>query len=183
MAGRVEKRLKELGIELPTASSSLGNYVPYVKTGNLVWSVQAPLVNGKAVYTGRVGAEVTIENAQKCARLVAINILGQLRHACDGDLDRVRRCIRVGGFINVAPGFTGHSQVMNGASDLIVAVLGEAGKHTRFALGLASLPIDMTVNIEAIFEIAPPGRRAAAQAPSRSAPRAPSDARGRAKRR
>ncbi|MBM3540807.1 MAG: RidA family protein [Alphaproteobacteria bacterium] len=167
MAGRIDKRLKELGIALPKAATSLGNYLPYVKTGSFVWSVQAPLVDGKPAFTGRVGAEVTLEQAQACARLVAINILGQLRQACDGDLDRVRRVVRLGGFIAVAPGFTGHSQVMNGASDLMVEVFGEKGRHARFALGLVSLPIEMTVNIEGVFEIGPPARKRAAHKPKR----------------
>jgi enamine deaminase RidA (YjgF/YER057c/UK114 family) len=174
MAGRIDKRLKELGITLPAASTSLGNYVGHVRAGNLVFSVQAPLVDGKPRYQGRVGAEYTLEEGQACARLVAINLLGQLHQACDGDLDRVRRCIRLGGFIAVAPGFDKHSQVMNGASDLMVAVFGEKGRHTRFALGLVSLPIDMTVNIEGVFEIAPArarAKRAAASRPRRTARR------------
>ena len=155
MAGVIEKRLKELGIALPAKVGALGNYVPYVVSGNLVFSVQAPLVDGKPAYRGRVGAEYTLEEGQACARMVAINLIGQLRDACDGDLDRVRRCIRLGGFIAVAPGFDKHSQVMNGASDLIVEVFGDRGRHTRFALGLLSLPLEMTVNIEGVFEIAP----------------------------
>jgi enamine deaminase RidA (YjgF/YER057c/UK114 family) len=155
MAGTIDKRLKELGITLPAKVGVLGNYMPYVVSGNLVFSVQAPLVDGKPVYRGRVGAEYTLEEGQACARMVAVNLIGQLRDACDGELDRVRRCIRLGGFIAVAPGFDKHSQVMNGASDLIVEVFGDRGRHTRFALGLVSLPLEMTVNIEGVFEIAP----------------------------
>ncbi|MFO0997849.1 MAG: RidA family protein [Alphaproteobacteria bacterium] len=170
MAGRIDKRLKELGITLPEATAALGNYVGHVRSGNLVFSVQAPLVDGKPRYQGRVGAEYTLEEGQACARLVAINLLGQLKQACHGDLDRVRRCIRLGGFIAVAPGFDKHSQVMNGASDLIVSVFGEKGRHTRFALGLVSLPIDMTVNIEGVFEIGP-ARATRGRAPRRRASR------------
>lgn len=172
MAGRIDKRLKELGITLPDAATSLGNYVGHVRSGNLVFSVQAPLVDGTPRYQGRVGAEYTLEEGQACARLVAINLLGQVKQACDGDLDRVRRCIRLGGFIAVAPGFDKHSQVMNGASDLIVSVFGERGRHTRFALGLVSLPIDMTVNIEGVFEIGPArAKRAAARGARRTSRR------------
>ncbi len=154
MAGRIDARLAELGIELPQASAPVANYVPYVTTGKLVFiSGQVPLVGGKAQYVGKVGSDFSAEEGAACARLCAINVLAQLRAACGGDLDRVGRCVKLGGFVNCGPDFTGQPQVMNGASDLIVEVFGDKGKHARFAVGAPSLPLGVAVEVDAIFEL------------------------------
>lgn len=155
MAGRIEARLAELGITLPQPMAPIANYVPWVITGNLVVvSGQVPAVDGKIAVTGRVGAEVTAEDAKAAARQCLINVLVHLKGACGGDLDRVRRVVRLGGFIASAPGFTGQAQVMNGASDLAVAVFGEAGRHARTTIGVPALPADAAVEVEGLFEIA-----------------------------
>lgn len=155
MAGRIETRLAELGITLPQPMAPIANYVPWVITGNLVVvSGQVPAVDGKIAVTGRVGAEVTAENAKAAARQCLINVLVHLKGACGGDLDRVRRVVRLGGFIASASGFTGQAQVMNGASDLAVAVFGEAGRHARTTIGVPALPADAAVEVEGLFEIA-----------------------------
>jgi len=155
MAGRIEARLAELGIVLPQPMAPIANYVPSVTTGNLVVvSGQVPAVDGKVAVTGRVGAEVSAEDAKAAARQCLINVLVHLKAACGGDLDRVRRVVRLGGFIASAPSFTGQAQVMNGASDLAVAVFGDAGRHARTTIGVPCLPADATVEVEGLFEIA-----------------------------
>ena len=156
MAGVVDNRLQELGIELPAPARSVGKYVGFVHTGNQVWSVQGPLVGEDLAHQGRLGADFTLEQGQAAARQVLLNLLSQVRIACDGDLDRVVRCVRLGGFVNSTPEFNEHTAVMNGASDLIVEILGDAGRHTRFAVGCASLPYDLSVEIEGIFEVSLP---------------------------
>lgn len=154
MAGRIDARLAELGIELPVASTPVANYVPYVQTGKLVFiSGQVPLVDGQAQYVGKVGGDFSVEDGAKCARLCAINVLAQLRAACGGDLDLVARCVKLGGFVNCGPDFIQQPQVVNGASDLIVQVFGDAGKHARFAVGAPSLPLGVAVEVDAIFEL------------------------------
>ncbi|CAH2598573.1 RidA family protein [Rhodovastum atsumiense] len=155
MAGRIEARLQELGITLPTPMAPLANYVPFVQTGDLVVvSGQIPAVDGKVAVTGKVGAGVSVEQAQQAARLCLINVLAQLRVACGGDLDRVQQVVRLGGFIAAPSEFTGHAQVMNGASDLAVAVFGDAGRHARSTVGVPSLPADAAVEVEGMFRIA-----------------------------
>lgn len=152
--GMIEERLQELGIDLPEAAAPAANYVPYVISGNLVFiSGQVPVVGGELKYRGKVGKDYTLEEAKECAELVAVNILSVLRHACDGELDRVRRCVKLGGFVNCEPEFDQQPQVINGASDLMVQVFGEVGRHARFAVGSNSLPFDVAVEIDAIFEI------------------------------
>ncbi|MGH7104471.1 MAG: RidA family protein [Acetobacteraceae bacterium] len=154
MAGRIEGKLAELGIRLPTPMAPIANYVPWVKTGNLVVvSGQVPAVDGKITVTGRVGAEVTVEDGMAAARQCLVNVLVHLKAASGGDLDRVRRVVRLGGFIASAPGFTGQAQVMNGASDLAVVVFGEAGRHARTTIGVPALPADAAVEVEGMFEI------------------------------
>ena len=154
MTGRVERRLQELGITLPGAPAPVANYVPYVVHGDLVFvSGQITFVDGKVAHTGRVGGSLTIEQGQAAARVCALNVLAQLHAACSGDLDRVVRCLRVGGFVNSAPDFTQQPQVINGASDLFVEVLGDIGRHARFAVGAGNLPADSAVEVEAIFAI------------------------------
>ena len=150
----VEQKLAELGIALPTPMAPVANYVPYVVTGRLVViSGQLPAMDGAVAVTGKVGQGVSVEQGQHGARLCFINLLAHLRHACDGDLGRVRRVVRLGGFIASPPDFTQHAAVMNGASDLAVAVFGEAGRHARSTIGVPALPLDAAVEVEGMFEI------------------------------
>ncbi len=154
VAGKIDARLRELGIVLPPPSQAVANYVPYVLSGSLVFiSGQLPMDSGKLAFTGKLGAKLSLEDGQKAARLCAINILSQVKAAAAGDLDRVRRCVKLGGFVNSAPDFGDHPKVMNGASDLMPEVFGEAGRHSRFAMGAASLPLDAAVEVDAIFEL------------------------------
>lgn len=155
MAGSVEKKLAEQGISLPTPATPMANYVPFVRSGNVV-TVSGQVCygdGGKLVAKGRLGDSVSIEDGQKAARACAINLLAQLRAAL-GDLDKVTRVIRLGGFINSAPGFTDGPKVMNGASDLMVAVFGDKGRHARSTVGVAALPADAAVEVEGTFEVA-----------------------------
>lgn len=153
MTGRVEARLRELGIELPPAAAAVGNYVPFVVSGTLLFvSGQLPLENGKLAVTGKLGDGVTLDQGYGAARRCAINLLSQARQAA-GDLDRVKRVIRLTGFVACTPGFTDQPKVINGASDLMVEVLGEAGRHARVAVGAPSLPLDAAVEVEGVFEI------------------------------
>ncbi len=155
MSGRIDARLKELGIELPQATAPVANYVPYTVAGSLVIvSGQVTLWGGKVEYVGKLGRELGVEDGQKAARLCALNILTHLKTACGGDLDRVKRVVRLGGFVNCTPEFTEMPQVVNGASDLMVEVFGSAGRHARAAVGVASLPLGVAVEVEAMFEIA-----------------------------
>lgn len=154
MAGTVDKRLDELGISLADPAAPAANYVPYVITGNLVFiSGQVPVDATGLPYRGKVGDEISQKDAVKAARLCGINILAALRQACGGNLDRVTRCVKLGGFVNGTPDFDQHPAVINGCSDLMVEVFGDAGKHARFALGAANLPFNVTVEIDAVFEI------------------------------
>jgi enamine deaminase RidA (YjgF/YER057c/UK114 family) len=153
MTGRVATRLRELGIELPEAAAAVANYVPYVVSGNLVFvSGQLPMVDGKLAVTGKLGDGLDIEEGRRAARLCGLNLLAQARAAAGGDLDRVR-VVRLGAFVASAPSFTDQPKVVNGASDLMVEVLGEAGRHARAAVGAPSLPLDAAVEIEAVFAL------------------------------
>jgi enamine deaminase RidA (YjgF/YER057c/UK114 family) len=155
MAGRIDARLKELGITLPTPMPPIANYVPYIITGDLVViSGQVPAVDGRITITGKVAAGLSIEQGQAAARQCFVNVLAQLKAACGGDLDRVRQVVRLGGFVAAPPEFTQHAQVMNGASDLAVAVFGDAGRHARTTVGVPSLPADAAVEVEGLFRIA-----------------------------
>ena len=155
MAGEVDARLAELGIEVPEAAAPVANYVGYVRSGDLVFiSGQVPLVDGAFKFQGKVGAEFSVEEGQEAARICAINIIAQLKAACGGDLDRVRRIVKMGGFVNSTPEFADQPKVINGASDLMVAVFGDAGKHTRAAVSAGALPLGVAVEIDAIAEIA-----------------------------
>ncbi|HEX4295781.1 MAG TPA: RidA family protein [Rhizomicrobium sp.] len=155
MAGKIETRLKELGIELPTPPAPVASYVPYVVSGNLVYvSGQVTIDNGQLKYVGKVGADISLDDGKAAARLCAINVLAQVKAACGGDLERVQRCVRVGVFVNATSDFTQHPEVANGASDLFVAVLDNAGRHARAAVGAGSLPRGVACEVEAIFEIA-----------------------------
>jgi len=155
MAGTVEKKLAELGIVLPEPVAPVANYVPFVRTGNfMVVSGQLCLdAEGKLVAKGQLGGGVSIDDGVKAARACAINILAQLKAAL-GDLDKIARVVRLGGYINSAPGFPDGPKVMNGASDLMVAVFGDKGRHARTTVGVAALPLDAAVEVEAAFEAA-----------------------------
>lgn len=155
MSGRVDTRLKELSITLPKAAPPVASYVPFVITGNLVYvSGQVTMGPSGLEYVGQLGKEFSVEEGQAAARLCALNVIAQLQQACAGDLDRVRRCVKVTGFVNAVPGFAQHPEVINGASDTIVQVFGDIGKHARAAVGAGSLPRNVAVEVEAIFEIA-----------------------------
>jgi len=155
----IDNNLKKLGITLPTPAAPLANYVPAVVTGNLlVISGQLCLnAEGKLedAHRGKLGDGVSLEAGQAAARLCAINVLAQAKVALQGDLGRIRRCVRLGGFINAAPTYDSVPQVMNGASNLMVDVLGDIGRHARSTVGVAQLPLDCAVEVEAMFEIAP----------------------------
>lgn len=148
-----EEKLEELGITLPEAPIPAGNYIPAVKTGNLLFiSGQIPLENGKVAYTGKV-SDANLETAQKSAKSCAINILAQIKREA-GSLDKVTKIVKLSGFVNSVPEFTQHPKVINPASDLMFEVFGEKGKHARVALGAGSLPLDSMTEIDAIVEIA-----------------------------
>ena len=154
MAGLIEKKLSGLGITLPTPASPIANYVPFVRSGNiLVVSGQVCFgIDGKLVVKGQLGAGVSGEDGQKAARACAINLLAQLKAAL-GDLDKVVRVMRLGGFINSSPGFTEGPKVMNGASDLMVEVFGDKGRNARTTVGVSALPADAAVEVEGLFEV------------------------------
>jgi enamine deaminase RidA (YjgF/YER057c/UK114 family) len=154
MSGTIDSKLAELGISLPTPPTPVANYVGFVRTGRqLVVSGQiCNDADGKLVAKGKLGAEVSIEDGQKAARACAINLLAQVKAAL-GDLDKVTRVVRLGGFINSAPSFVDGPKVMNGASDLIVAVFGDKGRHARTTVGVAVLPGDAAVEVEGLFEV------------------------------
>jgi enamine deaminase RidA (YjgF/YER057c/UK114 family) len=155
MAGKFDTRLKELDITLPTPPAPVASYVPYVVSGNLVFiSGQVTMAEGGLKYVGIVGTDLSLEDGQAAARLCGINVLAQLKAACGDDLERVVRCVKLGVFVNAAPGFTQHPEVANGASNLMMDVFGEAGKHARAAVGAGTLPRNVAVEVEAIFEIA-----------------------------
>lgn len=153
MAGKIDARLKELGIELPQANAAVGNYVPSLISGNLIYvSGQITMLNGELKYIGRLGEDMSLENGMAAARLCGLNLISQVQGALDGDLDRVTRVIKLGGFVNATPEFTDHPKVINGASDLMVEVFGDVGKHTRAAVGVTALPLGVSVEVDGIFE-------------------------------
>ncbi len=152
--GRIADRLRELSIELPQPSRPGANYVPFVRSGDLVFLTgQLSQWNGERRFIGKLGREFGVEEGRQAARLCALNLVAQLQAALGGDLDRAVRCVRVAGFVNATPDFTEASQVMNGASDVFVDVFGEAGRHARMAVGVAVLPYDVAVEVEAVFEV------------------------------
>ncbi len=154
MAGTIEARLIELGIELPDAPAPVANYMPYVVAGNLVFlSGQVTLWNGEIKYVGKIGADLTVEQGYEAARMCALNQIAQVRAACNGDLDRVKKVVRLGAFVNCVPDFTDHPKVVNGASDLMIEIFGDAGRCTRTNVGVPSLPLGFAVEIDGVFEI------------------------------
>lgn len=155
MPGFVEKALDNLGITLPTPGAPIANYVGFVRTGNLV-VVSGQLcfgADGKLAAKGQLGGGVSVEDGQKAARACAVNLLAQMKAAV-GDLDNITRVVRLGGFINSVPGFTDGPKVLNGASDLMVEVFGDRGRHARSTIGVSSLPADAAVEVEGMFEVA-----------------------------
>jgi enamine deaminase RidA (YjgF/YER057c/UK114 family) len=154
MAGRVAAKLAELGIQIPVAQPPLAAYVPFAVSGKLVVvSGQLPMQDGKLAVSGKLGDTVTVEQGHHAARLCLLNVLAHLHTATEGDLDRVARIVRLGGFVACAAGFTQHPAVINGASELAVQIFGDAGRHARAAVGVASLPLDAAVELEAIVEL------------------------------
>ena len=150
----IDDRLSQLGIDLPDAPAPAANYVPYVVSGNMVYiSGQLPLVGGALQITGHVGDGVSTRQAAEQARLCAINLLAQLKAACNGDLGRVSRVVKLGGFVACTADFTDQPEVINGASDLMVEVFGDKGRHARFAVGTNTLPRGTVVEVEGLFEL------------------------------
>ncbi len=153
MSERLERRLKELGTALPKIQAPWANYVSVVVSGSLVYlSGQLPSLDGVLI-KGKLGAELSVDQGREAAPMCALNMLPHLREACRGNLDRVVRCVEIGGFVNATSEFTEHPLVLNGASEFLVEVFGEAGRHTRFAVGVASLPFNFAVEVKGVFEI------------------------------
>jgi len=151
--GRVEAKLQELGITLPTPPAPVASYVPYVITGNLVFVSGQVSVDASGGIKGKLGDTIEVEEGQAAARLCGLNLLAQVKAACDGDLDRVKRVVKLSGFVNVTPEFSPIPQVMNGCSDLMVSVFGDAGRHARAAVGQANLPLNYAVEVDGVFEL------------------------------
>ncbi len=149
----IESRLAELGVTLPDAPTPAANYVPFVQVGNLVHISGQISQNAGGLIKGKVGVDLTVESGAEAAQSCAISLLAQLKKACGGDLSRVVRAVKLVGFVNSAADFTDQPKVINGASDFLVAVLGDAGRHARSAVSAASLPLGVAVEIEAIFQI------------------------------
>ncbi len=154
MSGRIDSRLKQLGVTLPATAAPVANYVPHVEAVGLVFIAGQICKEGADLkYAGKVGRELSEEQGRSAARLCAISLLAALKSACGGDLDRVKRCVRLGVFVNSVDTFAGHPQVANGASDLVVEVFGDRGKHARAAVGCNSLPLNAAVEVEGVFEL------------------------------
>jgi enamine deaminase RidA (YjgF/YER057c/UK114 family) len=150
----IEDRLAALGIALPVPVAPVANYAPFVRVGDLVHISGQVSVDASGGIKGLVGQDVDLETGQAAARLCGINLIAQMKAAADGDLSRVRRVVKLGGFVQVAPGFTQIPQVVNGCSDLMVEAFGEAGRHARSAVGVFRLPLDFAVEVDAVVQIA-----------------------------
>jgi enamine deaminase RidA (YjgF/YER057c/UK114 family) len=149
----IEKKMRGLGLEIPEVPKPVASYVPAVRSGNYVYtSGQVPFVKGELMHRGKLGGDLTIEQGYECARVTALNCLAAVKSVID-DLDRVKQIVRVTGFINSAPGFTDQPKVLNGASDLLVEIFGERGKHSRLALGTSELPLGAPLEIDMVVEI------------------------------
>ena len=154
MTGNIEKNLASQGIFLPQAASPAANYVPYVISGKqILVAGQIPFWNGELTGLGKVGRDITTEDAANIARICGLNLIAQVKVACDGDLDRVARVVKLGGFVNCTEDFCDHPEVINGASNLMVDVFGDKGTHSRFAVGVNSLPRGVAVEVDGIFEL------------------------------
>jgi len=154
MSGSVEARLQALELSVPTAPTPAANYIPWVRTGNLVYVAgQVPMKEGEFLWVGKVGREYTVDQAKEAARFVGLNILSQLKAALDGDLDRVVQIVKLNGFVNCVEGFGQQPHVINGCSELMIQVFGDAGRHARSAVGVAGLPFGVAVEIDGVFEV------------------------------
>ncbi|MCI5050591.1 MAG: RidA family protein [Rickettsiales bacterium] len=151
----IEEKLTQLGLTLPAAALPAANYLPTQTSGNLLFvSGQLPMQDGKPQFIGKVGKDVSLDDAKACAKLCGLNILAHSKLALDGDLSRIKRLIRLGVFVNATDDYTDHPQVANGVSDLMVELMGDAGKHARFAVGVSGLPFGVAVEVDATFELA-----------------------------
>ena len=151
---KIASRIDELGIELPTAASPAANYVPYVLSGNqVVVAGQIPFWNGELTGLGKLGSNLSVDEGAKIARVCGLNLLAQLKVACGGDLDRVSQVVKLGGFVNCIDSFTEQPEVINGASDLMVEIFDDIGRHARFAVGVGSLPRGVAVEVDGVFEL------------------------------
>ncbi len=154
MSGRIEERLKELKIELPKAAAPAANYVPYTISGRLLFVAgQIPIVNGQLKYVGTVGADLSVEDGAAAARLCALNLIAQAKAACGGNLDKVGRVLKLVGYVQCTTGFKDQPKVINGASDLMVQVFGDLGRHARAAVGTNALPLGVAAEVEGTFEL------------------------------
>lgn len=149
----VNQTLADLGITLPTAPAPAANYVPFVRSGDLLYVSGQVSMDADGLVRGKLGENMSVEDAQKAARLCALNLLAQVSAACDGDLNKVVQVVKLTGFVNSTPDFNQHPQVVNGASDLMAEVFGDAGKHARAAVGSSSLPLGVAVEVEGIFQL------------------------------
>ena len=153
-AKTIEQTLRELGVTLPSAPRPIASFVPFCRAGDLIFLAgQTCEIDGKPAFTGRVGVDVELEHGRGAARLCALNLLAALRDACEGDLERVARCVRVGGFVQAEHGYPSVPFVVDGASELFVALWGERGRHARTAVGVSTLPLNAAVEVDAIFEL------------------------------
>lgn len=150
----IESRLKELGLTLPEAAAPVANYVPYAQSGKTVHISGQISLGPNGLVTGRLGDGVSLEDGQAAARLCGLNLIAQIKAACGGDLSQVKRIVKLGGFVNAHPDFHDIPKVINGASDLMVEVFGDAGRHARSAVGVAVLPLNAAVEVDAVIEIA-----------------------------
>ena len=151
---KIASRIDKLGIELPTAASPAANYVPYVLSGNqVVIAGQIPFWNGELTGLGKLGSNLSVDEGAKIARVCGLNLLAQLKVACGGDLDRVSQVVKLGGFVNCIDSFTEQPEVINGASDLMVEIFDDIGRHARFAVGVGSLPRGVAVEVDGVFEL------------------------------
>jgi enamine deaminase RidA (YjgF/YER057c/UK114 family) len=153
MMSAIDDRLADLGIELPQPPAPVASYVPFVVSGNLVYVSGQVSRSADGDRLGKLGADLTLEQGQKAARICGLNLIAQLKAACEGDLDRLVRVVKLGGFVNVTPDFGPIPAVINGCSDLMLNVFGDAGRHARSAVGVANLPLNFAVEVDGIFEI------------------------------
>lgn len=154
MTSKIDARLAELGISLPEASAPAANYVPFVVSGKTVYISGQISRNAGGLILGKLGAGVSVEEGAAAAATCALQLIAQVKAACDGDLDRVKRVVKLSGFVNSAPDFTDQPKVVNGCSNLIVSIFGDAGRHARSAVGVAALPLGVAVEVEGVFELA-----------------------------
>ena len=154
MSGPITTRLAELGIEVPEPAAPAANYIPFVVTGNLIFvSGQITVWNGELRHIGRLGENIDIDEGYQAARLCGLNLIAQAKAAAQGDLDKIKRVVKLGGFVNSTPDFTDQPKVINGTSDLMAEVFGEGGKHARFAVGAPTLPLGVAVEVDGVFEL------------------------------